>query len=106
MAKGREWSQNDLFFLEKNYSKISVDEIAKQLNRSKTAIHQKAKEFNLKFRSKKNKVAFEKVLISFTPSQNEFLSKFNNKSEIVRKSVSIYMLKEKKKYQNLKHKNP
>lgn len=106
MAKGREWTQNDLFFLEKNYSILSVEEVAKELGRTKTAIHQKAKEFNLVFRAKKNKVEFKKVLISFTPLQNQFLSGFNNKSEIVRKALSKYMLSQKKESPNFKEVKP
>lgn len=55
MAKGKLWSQNDLFFLEENYSKLSVQQLAEHLRRSKDSIYQKAKEFNLKFRASKKR---------------------------------------------------
>lgn len=97
MAKGKLWSQNDLFFLEENYSKLSVQQLAEHLGRSKDSIYQKAKEFNLKFRASKNGQKYEKVLISFTPSQNEYLEKFNNKSAVIRKALNFYMLRDSRR---------
>ena len=97
MAKGREWTQNDLFFLEENYSKLSVQQIANHLDRSKHSIYQKAKEFKLKFRESKSNIKYEKVLISLTPTQNEYLERFNNKSEVVRKALSYLMLRENRR---------
>ena len=97
MAKGREWSQNDLFFLQENYSKLSVQQISEHLDRTKDSIYQKAKEFNIKFRASKNGQKYEKVLISVTPSQNEFLERFNNKSEVVRKALNYLILRENKR---------
>lgn len=97
MPKGRNWTQNDLFFLEEFYQKLSVEEISIKLNRTTTSIHQKAKEFNLKFRAPKNGQIYEKVLISLTPGQNEYLEGFNNKSAVVRKALSNYMLRESRR---------
>lgn len=92
MARGKEWTDQEIQVLKKKYTKHPIEKMMELLpGRTKDAIQWKANSMGLLIRDRKGSGASVKKIVNLTRDQADYLESKRNGSRIIREALDQYM---------------